>query len=286
MEILDAQIHEPHAGVTWGFGEESELALHVELAREAMDCVGVDGGLVNARPEFCAAVTERYPERFASCPFADLGVEDVDHYVATVRDTPGQLALRVVIRTYRDGKLTPAFLEGRHERIFAAAEHHGLPIFMQAAGHMGSALEIAAAHPELTLIVDHLGLNQQPSAVADDPWADLDTVLELARFPSVAIKFCGGPTLARDPYPYPDIWPHLHRMIDAFGPQRLLWGSDYTRLRIASSGEQAPRSAWYGSYAEQVHFIRDSDELSADDKEQILGAALRRTLNWPAPEAS
>ena len=286
MEIIDAQIHEPHVAVAWSLGEESELALNVELAREAMDCVGVDVGLVNARAEFWEAAVARYPDRFVACPFADPSVvdvaDDVDGYVMACRARPEIRALRVVIRRWTDGRLTDAFRQGRLNPLFAAAERHGMPIFMQAASQLPSAIEVAQAYPELALIIDHLGLSQQPSAVGDDPWAELDEVVELSRFPNVSVKFCGAPTLARSPYPYDDIWPHLHRMIDAFTPDRLMWGSDFTRLRIQPGNAPAPRGQWYGTYAEQVHFLRDTGELSAADKRAIFGTTLRRVLGWPA----
>jgi hypothetical protein len=282
MELVDAQIHEPHAAAHWEFGDESELALNVELAREAMDCVGVDAGLINARAEFCDAAFAAYPDRFASCLFADLNAEDMDGYISTFRDTPGRLALRVVIRRHTDGQLTPDYLAGKHEPVFDAAEKHEVPVFMQAAGHMDEASKIAEAHPGLNLIVDHLGLNQQPAEVGPEPWAALDSVNALARFPNVTVKFCGGPTLTSSPYPYDEIWPYLMRMVEAFTPDRLMWGSDYTRLRIASAGGTAPRDEWYGTYAEHLFFILETDKLSDSDKEKLLGQTLRRVVGWPA----
>lgn len=281
MEIVDSQIHEPHGVAPWTFGEESELALNVELAREAMDCVGTDAALINARTEFCDAAVERYPDRFGTCLMADLGVSDIETYFSTFRDKPGRLAARVVIRRFQDGELTPDFLQGRHEPVLAAAERHNVPVFMQAAGHMDRAAEIAQAHPDLVLIIDHLGLNQQPAEIGPQPWSDLDNVLALARFPNVSVKFCGGPTLTRSPYPYDDIMPYLMRMVTAFTPDRLMWGSDYTRLRIASTGGLAPRSEWYGTYAEHLHFLLDSNELSQEDKAKIFGESLRRIVRWP-----
>jgi predicted TIM-barrel fold metal-dependent hydrolase len=251
-----------------------------------MDCVGVDAALVNARPEYCDAAVTRYPDRFVACPFADLRTTDADRYVATCRNRPEILALRVVIRRYVDGQLTEDFTQGRLDPIFAAAERHQLPIFMQAAAQLKSAAEVAKAYPELSLIIDHLGLSQQPSIVGDDPWADLADVVALSQFPNVTVKFCGAPTLAHSPFPYHDVWPHLHRLITAFTPDRLMWGSDFTRLRIGQANQRAPREQWYGSYAEQVHFLRDTAELSSTDKEAIFGKTLRRTLNWPATVAA
>ena len=73
-------------------------------------------------------------------------------------------------------------------------------------------------------------------------------------------------------YPHSDIWPHYSRMIKAFTPDRVMWASDFSRLRN------------YGrDYADELHLIRDTNELSNSDKEKILGKTVRHLLRWPAP---
>jgi hypothetical protein len=49
------------------------------------------------------------------------------------------------------------------------------------------------------------------------PWADLPKVLELAKLPNAVIKVSGACTLSREPYPFPDIWDPLARVLDAWG---------------------------------------------------------------------
>jgi hypothetical protein len=66
-------------------------------------------------------------------------------------------------------------------------------------------------------------------------------------------------------------------MINAFTPDRLFWGSDYTRMRHFS---RAPRSEWW-FYSDVLNFLRDTNELSASDKEMMLGGAIRKALRWP-----
>jgi hypothetical protein len=58
---------------------------------------------------------------------------------------------------------------------------------------------------------------------------------------------------------------------NAFGPERVMWGSDTTRTGL--------------DYGEELRFIRDSDELSDADKELILGRALRQVFRWPAGQS-
>jgi predicted TIM-barrel fold metal-dependent hydrolase len=116
-----------------------------------------------------------------------------------------------------------------------------------------------------------------------DPWSTLPGVLSLAKYPNVAIKFSGAVALSKEPYPHRDLWPHLHQIVEAFGPERLMWGSDYTRLRMApGTTERGPRAGWGGLYSDSVNYLRDTDELSSSDKEQIFAGTIRRLLRWPA----
>ena len=77
------------------------------------------------------------------------------------------------------------------------------------------------------------------------------------------MKLTSIPLLSREPYPHADAWPHLHRVIAAFGPGRLMWGSDQT--------------VFDHDYGETVDVIRATDELGPADKALILGASLRRS---------
>ncbi len=286
MEIIDAQVHEPMPTAPWPLDEASRTLLSVELAREAIDCVGVDAALLQASVPFCAAAMQRYPARFAGCPMAEPpeGVAALDHLQTLLR-TPGILAVRTVVRSFVDGQLTPAFKGGAYEPIYSAARAVGLPVFIQAAGHLPAIRPLIERHSDVLFILDHCGLNQHPSVVAADPWADIADVVAMARYSNVALKMSGAITLARTPYPFVDVWPPLLKLIAAFGPERVMWGSDFTRLRYAprSTGIRGPRSGWFGLYSDSLNYVRDTNELSSNDKALILGGSLKRLLRWDRP---
>jgi len=286
MEIVDAQIHEPQPTrpVDAGLGEEVSLLVNVEIAREALDCVGVEAALVFARQPYMDACVARYPDRFAGALTFDYTAADLEEQVAAFRQRPGMLAGRNLVGNARDATLRPEFESGQFERLWAAAEKHDLPLFFSTHGHAAVMASVARAHPGLTMIIDHLGVSQSPvSPPRPEPWDRLPGLLSLAQFPNVHVKFSGAPLLSRESYPHKDVWPYLHQVIGAFGPERLMWGSDFTRLRwIPVVGGLAPRDQWH-YYSDSVGYLRDTSEISQRDKELIFGETIRRVLRWPRP---
>ena len=125
-------------------------------------------------------------------------------------------------------------------------------------------------HPDTRFILDHLGILQPrtPQARSPQPWADLPKVLDLARRKNVVIKVSGACTLSQKPYPFPDIWDPLARIFDAWGMQRCLWGTDWTRAFAVVNYEQA------------VEPFRLTDRLSKDEKAMLMGGACAKAYGW------
>lgn len=285
MQIIDAQIHEGFSHLHWELDDRERLALAADFAVEAMDAVGVDAALINASEDFIDAAVERHPDRFAGCGFVSAAMPGAQDYIAGYLERPGRLGLRATVRDWSTGGLDRDFSAGRLEPILDSAEAHKVPVFLSAQGHPGAVATIAQRHPGLTLIVDHLGLPQRPMPVDPvDPWALLPAVNDLSQYPNVAIKFSGAPSLSRRPYPFPDAWERLRSMVDAFGAHRLMWGSDYTRMRVGPrSTTLVPRREWATSYLDSVCFVRDTHMLSAREKEYLLGETVRTLLGWTPP---
>ena len=88
-------------------------------------------------------------------------------------------------------------------------------------------------------MIDHLGLLQpyEPPPLAE-PWADLPKLLALAAYPNVAGENQRGLHVVAEPFPYNDIWDPVLRIIDAFGIDRCMWGTDWTRTSGMLTYEQ------------------------------------------------
>ena len=155
------------------------------------------------------------------------------------------------------------------DRVLAAAARHGLPVNLLAWGRLEQAAQIAARNPDTQLVIDHLGL-QQPFAPPPPPeaFAELPQVLALARYPNVAIKITGACTLSHQPFPYNDIWDPLRRIFDAFGLDRCMWGTDWTRAVALLT------------YAQGVDAFRVTDRLSDSERATLMGETLHRIYKW------
>lgn len=278
MEIVDAQVH---------FNKLGSL----EAGLAAMDAVGVDALLYDEYWGFDArsrilpgyelpngafrhvfplaeAATLSWPERFAYLVRVDRDDPELEQIIAGVRTTPGRRALRVVPWTPEGfGR----FAAGADGPVFAAAQRHGVPVFVLLPGRTRLLPPYLERFPDLQVIVDHCGVHLPSAPVPADRFDGFSDVLALARYPNVALKWSHAPRLSKGPYPYPDVLEMLLRVVEAFGPQRVMWGSDHSESRD------------HHSWAESLFYIRDAAELSEGDKAWILGQSLRRALNWPAP---
>jgi L-fuconolactonase len=151
---------------------------------------------------------------------------------------------------------------------FRALVRHGLVydalVFPR---HLSRLLVVADRHPDLVIVVDH-GAKPGIRERRLDPWrADMAAV---AARPNTWCKLSGLVTEAAPDWTVEDLRPYVDHLLDAFGPQRLLWGSDwpvvnlaggYERWREAALALLAPlpetdRSAVLGGNAARVYLGR------------------------------
>ncbi len=276
MDIVDAQVHFNllgglEAGVAamdavgvkallydefWGFDAQSRILPGFELSREVF------------RYTFplAEAAALKYPDRFGYLIRVDRKDPELDYLVSTVKSFPQRLALRVVPWTPEGFE---QFGQGADEQIFAAAQKNNVPIFVLLPGRTNLLVPYLKKFPDVQVIIDHCGVTIPMDSPRANPFEGFEQVLSLAQYPQVALKWCHAPRLSSKPYPYPDLMPVLLKVVEAFGPQRVMWASDHSQ------------SKKHHSWAESLYYIRDSVELSTSDKEWILGRSVRTILNWP-----
>jgi predicted TIM-barrel fold metal-dependent hydrolase len=129
---------------------------------------------------------------------------------------------------------------------------------------------IAERHPQLQLIIDHMGLSIA-IAQANKRAEAIDASVSLAKYPNVSIKLSSAPTYSAEAYPYRDMLPHIKRCVDSFGPQRCFWGTDMTNSFAKATLRQRI-----------THFTEELPFLFEDDKDWVMGRAILTRLNWAA----
>ena len=158
--------------------------------------------------------------------------------------------------------------DGTIDWLWPAAERAGLPIALLAGDFLPKLAQVAGQHPRLKLIVDHLG--RSSGAKDDAAWANLPAMLALARYPNVAIKATGAPSYSSEAYPYRNIHGHLKRIYDAFGPERMFWGTDITRMPCS----------WRQCV---TMFTEELPWLTGRDRDLVMGQAVCDWLGWKRP---
>lgn len=239
---------------------------------KAMDQVGVDGAILVSPytmyqydPSYALEVHAKHPTRFGLVrPFnpADPAVAE---QIADWKSKKGAVGTRIMMnRGVSEDPADPGLT-----RMLAAAAKHSLPINMLCWGRLEQLDALAARNPNTTLVIDHLGLHQPFAPPAPpEPWAELPAVLKLARHPNVVIKISGACTLSHQKFPYDDIWAPLKRIFDAFGLDRCMWGTDWTRATALLT------------YQQGVDSFRQTKQLSDGDRAKLMGGSLSRVYNW------
>ena len=275
MPIFDSQVHayeRNHPGRPWVGTLQGPAEVTGDQMVAAMDEVGVDGAVLVSpfsmyryAASYAREVFAKHPSRFRLVKPVDPTDPAVADTIADWAATKGTVGIRIFLRdTASTDPADPAI-----NRVLAAAGGHSLPVNVACTGRLEQAGELAARNPDTRLVIDHLGLQQPPAPPAPpQPFAELPKVLALAAQPNIAIKISGACTLSHEPFPYKDIWDPLRRIFDAFGLNRCMWGTDWTRAVALLT------------YKQGVDAFRVTDRLSDSDRATLMGDTLARVYNW------
>jgi predicted TIM-barrel fold metal-dependent hydrolase len=237
-----------------------------------MDAVGVDGALLVSPfamyrydGSYALEVYKAHPGRFGLIKPVDPSDPAVTETIDDWAATKGTVGIRIMMR---EGVPTDAADPGLN-RVLAAGARHGLPVNILCWGRLEQAALLAARNPSTQVVIDHIGLQQpfEPPAPAA-PWADLPKLLALATHANITVKISGACTLSHEPFPYKDIWDPLARIFDAFGFDRCMWGTDWTRATALLTYEQG------------VQAFRVTDRLPDSDRTALMGETLKRVYRW------
>jgi L-fuconolactonase len=274
--VVDAQVHvwRPEApDRPWPpGGAERALSMHrhepisgpgllAEMKEAGVDrAVLVPPFFEGYRNDFAVACATEAPESFRVMARVDLRTGDPGPVRELLRD-PAVAGVRLVFLPADAGRLD----DPQAEWFWTFAEEEDVPVMLLASGQLDALGDLARSRPGLRLAVDHLGLTGQHTDAAIAP--EITDLVALARHDNVSVKATAAPCYSTEAYPYPALHPFLRQLYDAYGAERLFWGSDLSRLR--------------GSYPDLVRLFReDLDFLSPADVEAVMGRSVLTWLDW------
>ena len=134
--------------------------------------------------------------------------------------------------------------------------------------HLPRVRELAARHPDLRVVVDHAAKPriESPPQAWDGFEAWQSELRALARESSACVKLSGLATEARGPWSSADLRPYVELLLEAFGPARLIWGSDWPVVELAGG---------YGRWMTSTNELLC--QLSEPERAAIFGGNAART---------
>jgi predicted TIM-barrel fold metal-dependent hydrolase len=273
--IIDSQVHAYEANTPirpWLSVPNWPPSATGDETVAAMDRLGIDGAifisafsLYGYDSSYAVEVQRKHPRRFAIVKPVNPDDPAVLDQIAEWRKQPGAVGIRVIVTKEPGRNPSDAGLD----RVLRAAVKHGFPVNMLCWGNLERGTAVIDRHPDTRFIIDHLGIVQPRTPPAPLlPWADLPKVLDLAKRRNAVIKVSGACTLSKEPYPFNDIWDPLARVFDAWGFERCLWGTDWTRAFAVVNYEQAVRP------------FLETRRLSDSERVMLMGGACAKAYGW------
>ncbi|MYB43164.1 MAG: amidohydrolase [Chloroflexi bacterium] len=276
MLTIDCQVHayeRDHPGRPWAGTLVGPSEVSGDDMVAAMDAVGVDGALLVSPHRmyrfdgsYALEVYAQHPGRFGLIKPIDPAASDVGGEVARWAANPGVVGARMML-THLEPDAT-ADHPGLNQ-ILAAGAANDIPINVMCWRNLDLVTELARRHPNTRVVIDHLGIPQpfQPPR-PEEPFEDLPAVLDMAELDNVAVKVSGACTLSREPFPYEDIWEPLGQIFRAFGFERCMWGTDWTR------------AVEFLTYEQGVEAFRVTDQLTESERAALMGGSLAQIYSW------
>jgi len=148
-------------------------------------------------------------------------------------------------------------------RLWRKAEELGAVFnFFIAAKQLPKLEQMVRSHPQVRIIIDHLS---QMDLGAEDPEPDFRLLLSMAKYPNVWVKVSELSSVSKSgQYPFADAYPYVKRVYEAFGPERLLFGTGYPGA--ARAAYKRP------TLDKEIDLIRrEIPFFTQEEREKILG---------------
>jgi L-fuconolactonase len=263
--IPDRPSYLQHAGQT----NSPDMVL-AEMADVQVDAsLLVPVGMYGTSVELELDATERHPDHFRVAGLIDHLAPDLGEDLEASR-ARGLVGVRIL-----EMREPERVARGEFDDALGLCADLGLVVMLSLRHPLDARLvALFERYAGVFFLIDHLGTGYAPPILGfrpEKPFEHLDAVLDLARYPNIGLKLTGAPSLSVEPYPFKDIWQPVVRLIEAFGAERVYWGSDYSR------------TAALHSYHEGRYYLADIPGLSPEQLALVYGEALANQLGWHPP---
>ncbi len=271
--IIDTHVHvyaDDESRFPYAAGNKPARSASVEYLLSLMDEAGVDRAVI-VQPRvyswdnrYLAHCIERFPGRFTA-----LGLVD-----PTSRAGPARLEELVRERRFSGLRLELGWEENLSDfhgkdrwLLWERAQELGAAFGILGSAKDHSCVEpMAAMFPGVNILLDHLsGLPLDPTQ--QEPL--IAATMRLARYPNVYVKLSNLQGKSNEAYPFPDTYDLVSRIYDAYGPERLMWGTDFPGVMIKCG------------YANAVDLVRAHIPfLNDNDREWILHKTAEKVFRF------
>jgi len=223
------------------------------ISRHGIDrTILVQAAQTLAETEFMLDLAETAPFVAGVVGWAEFADRDAADRIAALARHPLLVGLRPMVQDIPDddwlarADLAPAFRSlVEHGLVFDAL------VFPR---HLSRLLVVADRHPDCAIVVDH-GAKPGIRERRLDPWrADMAA---LAARPNTWCKLSGLVTEAAPDWRLEDLRPYVDHLLAVFGPERLLWGSDWPVVNLAGGYDR-----WRESAATLLRSLSDADRAA------------------------
>ena len=194
--------------------------------------------LVQSQPtaadtDYLLAQAEAHPHILGVVGWIDLAADDAPEQIARRAAHPAFCGVRPMLQALPDD----AWIAGPQcdAGLEALAAHKLCFDALICSRHLPYIERIAIRHPNLSIVLDH-GAKPDIAAGQWHPWHQ--GLSRLAALPNVWCKLSGLITEARAGADMAAVQPYAEAILQLFGPRRVIWGSDWPVLNLATSYDQ------------------------------------------------
>lgn len=226
---------------------------------------GISGSvLVQSLPSmsdtlFLLSLAERHAFVRAVVGWVDLKAGNAEQQIQLLASHPKMRGLRPMLQDLADDWLDDQLLAP----AITAMQRHRLSLdALVLPRHLPALLRFAERHPDLPIVIDHAAKPQIASA-ALEPWRA--SITRLAALPQVYCKLSGLVTEAAADWQVAQLQPYVAHVLEVFGVQRVIWGSDWPVVRLAGD---------YGRWLAATDGLLG--ELDENQRQQVMGLNAQR----------